>query len=205
MKRAVRNLLLLSARGRNVMTLTATTTASPENVIIDRMTPVGGNITIYWGDGSSTVQAPGDVASETHAYATAGTYQIRITPASLIQQVNVHRAQLSGMRSEQLARSPITYFICYSIGNAAANIVNSQHMAAWTPTAWLLYSMPAGAYTIDSQHMAGEQFRNVIVQAGRATGRTLRLIEMRGAAPDHPVLLSMRETEYLTCLVLEVD
>ena len=56
-----------------------------------------------------------------------------------------------------------------------------------------------------SQHMAGEQFRNVIVQAGRATGRTLRLIEMRGAAPDHPVLLSMRETEYLTCLILEVD
>jgi len=27
-------------------------------------------------------------------------------------------------------------------------------MSAWTPTNWRLYSMPAGTYTIDSQHMS---------------------------------------------------
>ena len=154
MNQTICNLLLLFPSGRGELTLTATTTASPEDVIIDRMTPIGGNITIYWGDGSSTVQALGDVTGETHAYATAGTYQIRITPASRIQQVNVHRAQLSGLRSVQLASSPITYFLCYTIGNATANIINSQHMAAWTPTSWRLSSMPAGTYSIDSQHMA---------------------------------------------------
>jgi len=147
-------LLKLCPGGADVMTLTATTTASPENVTIDRMTPVGGNITIFWGDGSSTVQAPGDVAGETHAYATAGTYQIRITPASRIQQIDIHVAQLSGFQSAQLARSPVTYFICFSIGNATPNIIDSSHMAAWTPTLWGLFSMPAGTYSINSQHMA---------------------------------------------------
>jgi 23S rRNA (cytosine1962-C5)-methyltransferase len=54
-----------------------------------------------------------------------------------------------------------------------------------------------------SHHISSDQFRNLVVQAGRAAGRTLRLIEARGAAADHPVLLSMRETEYLTCLLLQ--
>ena len=151
---ARRTLLLLHPAGRDELTLTATTTASPENVIIDRMTPVGGDITIFWGDGDSTVQAPGDEASETHSYATAGTYQIRVTPASRIQQVDLHRSQLSGFNSTMLRDSPITYFRCFSIGNAQPNAVSSADMSAWTPTHWGLYSMPAGTYAIDSQHMS---------------------------------------------------
>jgi 23S rRNA (cytosine1962-C5)-methyltransferase len=31
--------------------------------------------------------------------------------------------------------------------------------------------------------------------------RTLRLIEVRGQAKDHPVLLNIRETAYLKCIV----
>jgi 23S rRNA (cytosine1962-C5)-methyltransferase len=56
-----------------------------------------------------------------------------------------------------------------------------------------------------SHHMAPEQFRNVVGQAGKTTNRRLRLIGASGASADHPVLLSMRETEYLTCLMLQVD
>jgi len=56
-----------------------------------------------------------------------------------------------------------------------------------------------------SHHIAADRFRNILVQAGRAVNRSVRLVEERGAAADHPVLLSMRETEYLTCLYLHVS
>ena len=144
---------LLGGR-RDAFTLTATTVASPQNVTIHRMTPVGGPVTIFWGDGSSTVQAVGDTAAEVHAYATAGTYRIKVTPASRIQQIDIHDPLLSRVRSSQLRNSPITYFICHHVGNASPNVVSSVDMSAWTPTNWRLYSMPAGTYTIDSQHMS---------------------------------------------------
>ena len=144
---------LLGGR-RDAFTLTATTVASPQNVTIHRMTPVGGPVTIFWGDGSSTVQAVGDTAAEVHAYATAGTYRIKVTPASRIQQIDIHDPLLSRVRSSQLRNSPITYFICHHVGNASPNVVSSVDMSAWTPTYWQLFSMPAGTYTIDSQHMS---------------------------------------------------
>jgi 23S rRNA (cytosine1962-C5)-methyltransferase len=55
-----------------------------------------------------------------------------------------------------------------------------------------------------SHHIGTEDFRSIITQAGRSAGRSLRLVEARGAALDHPVLLAMRETEYLKCLFLLV-
>jgi 23S rRNA (cytosine1962-C5)-methyltransferase len=33
----------------------------------------------------------------------------------------------------------------------------------------------------------------------------VRLLQRRGAAPDHPVVLNLPETEYLKCLVLEAE
>ena len=146
---------LLGGR-RDAFTLTATTVASPQNVTIHRMTPVGGPVTIFWGDGSSTVQAVGDTAAEVHAYATAGTYRIKVTPASRIQQIDIHDPLLSRVRSSQLRNSPITYFICHHVGNASPNVVSSVDMSAWTPTYWWLYDMPAGlTFTINATHFAG--------------------------------------------------
>jgi 23S rRNA (cytosine1962-C5)-methyltransferase len=55
-----------------------------------------------------------------------------------------------------------------------------------------------------SYHMHPEMFREVILQAAQASGRQLRLLEMRGQALDHPALLSMPETRYLKCYFLEV-
>ncbi len=49
-----------------------------------------------------------------------------------------------------------------------------------------------------------ESFRNVVQQGISAAGRHAWLIEQRSQAPDHPILLSMRETEYLKCLVMRV-
>jgi 23S rRNA (cytosine1962-C5)-methyltransferase len=55
-----------------------------------------------------------------------------------------------------------------------------------------------------SYHMQREAFLDTVRQAARKAGRELRLIEMRGQAYDHPVLLSCPETDYLKCLVLQV-
>jgi 23S rRNA (cytosine1962-C5)-methyltransferase len=49
-----------------------------------------------------------------------------------------------------------------------------------------------------------ETFRNTVLQAVTSAGRNAWLIEQRSQSPDHPILLSMRETEYLKCLVLKV-
>ncbi len=56
-----------------------------------------------------------------------------------------------------------------------------------------------------SYHLHGELFRDVLLRAAKACGRTLRLLEARGQALDHPVLLAMPETRYLKCYLLEVS
>jgi 23S rRNA (cytosine1962-C5)-methyltransferase len=44
-----------------------------------------------------------------------------------------------------------------------------------------------------------------VAAAAADAHRRVRLLERRGAAPDHPVVLNLPETEYLKCLVLEVE
>ena len=48
-------------------------------------------------------------------------------------------------------------------------------------------------------------FLETVKYAATAAGRRVSLLEMRGAAPDHPVLLTMPETAYLKCAVLRVE
>ena len=55
-----------------------------------------------------------------------------------------------------------------------------------------------------SYHLSEEMFREVLLKAAQASGRQLRVLETRGQALDHPVLLAMPETRYLKCAILEV-
>lgn len=50
-----------------------------------------------------------------------------------------------------------------------------------------------------SYHLTEDLFREVLLQASLASGKGLRILETRGQAPDHPVLLAMPETRYLKC------
>lgn len=52
--------------------------------------------------------------------------------------------------------------------------------------------------------VAPEMFLGVLTQASRKAGRELRLLEMRGHAPDHPVSLWCPESAYLKCAILRV-
>lgn len=63
-----------------------------------------------------------------------------------------------------------------------------------------------GGYLITcscSYHMGREPFREMLEVAGRQAKREVRLITCRSQAPDHPVLLSFPESEYLKCVVLQ--
>ncbi len=55
-----------------------------------------------------------------------------------------------------------------------------------------------------SYHIDKGSFLEMLKSAAKDADRQVRLIEMRSQARDHPVLLSMPETEYLKCAFLEV-
>ncbi|MGB7266166.1 MAG: class I SAM-dependent rRNA methyltransferase [Terracidiphilus sp.] len=56
-----------------------------------------------------------------------------------------------------------------------------------------------------SHHVSWADLEAAVASAAADASRRVRLLERRGAAPDHPVVLNLPETEYLKCLVLEVD
>lgn len=55
-----------------------------------------------------------------------------------------------------------------------------------------------------SHHMSEADLLEVVAQAALDAGRTLRVLERRTQAQDHPILLTVPETHYLKCLILEV-
>ena len=55
-----------------------------------------------------------------------------------------------------------------------------------------------------SYHVSVADFMAVVAEAGRDVHRNLRILENRGQAKDHPILLSVPETAYLKCLIVDV-
>ena len=56
-----------------------------------------------------------------------------------------------------------------------------------------------------SHHVGAAELEAAVASAAADASRRVRLLERRGAALDHPVVLNLPETEYLKCLVLEVE
>jgi 23S rRNA (cytosine1962-C5)-methyltransferase len=56
-----------------------------------------------------------------------------------------------------------------------------------------------------SHHVSWADLEASVASAATDAHRRVRLLERRGAALDHPVVLNLPETEYLKCLVLEVE
>lgn len=55
-----------------------------------------------------------------------------------------------------------------------------------------------------SQHLGEAEFLEIVASAAVDSGRRLRVLERRTQAQDHPILLTVPETHYLKCLILEV-
>ncbi len=53
-----------------------------------------------------------------------------------------------------------------------------------------------------SFHVSGADFLEVVADAARDAHKSLRVVENRGAAKDHPMLLNVPETNYLKVLIL---
>lgn len=56
-----------------------------------------------------------------------------------------------------------------------------------------------------SHHVSSAEFQETIAAAAGDAGRRVRLLERRGAAADHPVVITVPETEYLKCLICQVE
>jgi 23S rRNA (cytosine1962-C5)-methyltransferase len=56
-----------------------------------------------------------------------------------------------------------------------------------------------------SHHVGIEDFFTVVRSAAADAHRRVQLLELRGAAPDHPSILTLPETSYLKCLILRVE
>ena len=56
-----------------------------------------------------------------------------------------------------------------------------------------------------SYHVSQANFLEMLADAALDARRTLRLIEVRGQAKDHPVLLNVPETAYLKCVIAHVS
>lgn len=67
--------------------------------------------------------------------------------------------------------------------------------------------LPRGGYlaTCSCSHfMPNELFKTMLSEAARDAGVTLKLIEERRAGPDHPVAMSIPETDYLKFYLLQI-
>ncbi len=56
-----------------------------------------------------------------------------------------------------------------------------------------------------SHYMTLPLFEKMLIEAARESGRTVRCIEIKSQAPDHPSLLCAEETQYLKFFVLQVE
>lgn len=55
-----------------------------------------------------------------------------------------------------------------------------------------------------SHHLSEERFLSVLEEAALDAGRRLQILERRGQAQDHPVLVGYPESRYLKCFILRV-
>ncbi|MGA2115895.1 MAG: class I SAM-dependent rRNA methyltransferase [Bryobacteraceae bacterium] len=55
-----------------------------------------------------------------------------------------------------------------------------------------------------SHHIGEAMLLEVVAKAALDAGKTLRILERRTQSQDHPILLTVPETHYLKCLILEV-
>lgn len=55
-----------------------------------------------------------------------------------------------------------------------------------------------------SHHLSEAMLLEIVATASLDTGRKLRILERRAQSQDHPILLTVPETLYLKCLILEV-
>jgi 23S rRNA (cytosine1962-C5)-methyltransferase len=86
-----------------------------------------------------------------------------------------------------------------SLGRAkkAYEALNAMALRALLPDGWL-------ATASCSSHIHTADFLEILANAAQQSGRTVRVVEVRGAGPDHPRRLGFPEGQYLDFVLLHV-
>lgn len=56
-----------------------------------------------------------------------------------------------------------------------------------------------------SEYMPRDLFMKIIVSAGNDAHKRLRLVESRAQAPDHPIIMGNNVSDYLKCIIVQVN
>jgi len=56
-----------------------------------------------------------------------------------------------------------------------------------------------------SFHVSPQDFLETVASAAQDAHRSVRILESRAQAKDHPILLNVPETAYLKCLIINVS
>ena len=137
--------------GRSFLNLTITTTASPQTVRIQQLTPQIDS-TIDWGDGTTTLIVANRTSVIDKTYATAGVYKVKVQNPDRIVSLDLRVAAIGGLNTRDLRNAPMTgTFLLTSLGTGC--VLDSAYMVDWRPSDWRLSGMPAGTYTINSADM----------------------------------------------------
>ncbi len=56
-----------------------------------------------------------------------------------------------------------------------------------------------------SGHVSREDFLQMLMGVSQKSARSIQVLQQRGAAPDHPVLVTCPETDYLKCFICRVQ
>jgi len=104
--------------GAAQLAFTVTTTGASENISFPRITPTGRDIKISWGDGTVDTIADGNTGAVAHTYASAGTYNLRISNPDVITYLDMSGvSQLLGdIRTLRNLSTSLTHLFLYSTG-----------------------------------------------------------------------------------------
>ena len=187
------SLLTLLRRRDRILNLTATTASDGQTVTIQQLTPTGGSLRVYWGDGATSFITNGYTGTITHVYAAAGVYGIQVMGAQRITAVDLRDAKLGGLNTAQLRGNRITYWYVKTI---TGSTIRSADMVAWRPSSWCLYSLPAGTYNIASADMTAWRPTTWYMFSMPAGTYNISSADMTAWRPSNWVLFSMPAGTY---------
>ncbi len=134
------------------------------------------------------------------AHARRNAERNALSDRCIFECVDVRTALQRGQRYDLVILDPPAFAKSRGQSRKAAGLyqaLNRDAMEAVEPGGYLVTSTC-------SHFMDGPAFVEVLKRAARAAQRDVWVLEERGAARDHPVLLTMPETAYLNCIVLRV-
>ena len=172
-------------KGSNIFSFTVTTTGAQTLTLQDLGIASGKIVRVWWGD--DTYNDYTGTGTRTHAYGGAGTWTVRMSPASAITVIDFRDTKItlnqtlalcrsvtslridniSGFNSQYISSMALTYLNLY-FPVAGTYTFNSQHISSMALTYLNLHFTAAGTYTFNSQHISSMALTYLYLRLGVA-------------------------------------